>query len=313
MERGPEIAFYQVDAFTDRPFRGNPAAVFLHEEPLDPRAMQMVAREMNLSETAFVGPERDGAREIRWFTPAVEVSACGHATLAAGHVLMEEAHMKGPVHLRSPAGTITVRDDDGILSMAFPADPAEIELPPSGLLRALGCHEAVPVLRSDQIWMVRLSWGKEVEALTPNMSRLLEADVGDGVLGVAVTAPGGGDVDFVSRFFAPWVGIPEVLKSVLDRHDGGRADDVDADAIVELGPLDLDATAAIVGPERAAELHARSGGLPLLLAALTVTSDDGTPTTIHDAIARRIETLGVATTTLSAAAVLGSDVDLDLL
>lgn len=209
MERGSEIAFYQVDAFTDRPFRGNPAAVFLHEEPLDPRAMQLIAREMNLSETAFVGPLTEGARPIRWFTPAVEVSACGHATLAAGHVLMEEAESRSPVLLRSAGGDVTVRSDDGVLSMDFPSDPPDIELPPSGLLRALGCHEAVPVLRSDQIWVVRLSWEKEVEALTPNISRLLEADVGDGVLGVAVTAPGGGGVDFVSRFFAPWVGIPE--------------------------------------------------------------------------------------------------------
>ena len=93
----------------------------------------------------------------------------------------------------------------------------------------------------------------------------------------------------------------------------GRSDDLDADAEIELGPLDVEATAAIVGPERAAELHARSGGHPLLLAALTGTADDGTPTTIQDAIARRIETLGVATTTLSAAAVLGGDIDLDLL
>ena len=209
MERGPEIAFYQVDAFTDRPFRGNPAAVFLHDEPLDPRAMQLIAREMNLSETAFVGPPAEGARPIRWFTPAVEVSACGHATLAAGHVLMEEAGTENPVDLRAAGGVITVRSEEGILSMDFPADPPEIELPPSGLLRALGCHEAVPVLRSDQIWVVRLSWEKEVEALSPNISRLLEADVGDGVLGVAVTAPGSGGVDFVSRFFAPWVGIPE--------------------------------------------------------------------------------------------------------
>ena len=210
MQRGPEVAFYQVDAFTDRPFRGNPAAVFLLDERVDPRGMQLLAREMNLSETAFVGPPGEGGiREIRWFTPAVEVTACGHATLAAGHVLMTEAGVEPPVRFQAAAGPVTVRSDGGVLAMDFRADPPEIELPPSGLLRALGCHEAVPVLRSEQVWVVRLSWEKEVAALTPNVSRLLEVDVGDGVLGVAVTAPGTGDVDFVSRFFAPWVGIPE--------------------------------------------------------------------------------------------------------
>lgn len=95
--------------------------------------------------------------------------------------------------------------------MALPADPPEIELPPSGLLKALGCHEAVPVLRAEQVWVVRLAWQKEVKAIQPDIPRLLEVDPGDGVLGVAVTAPGAknADYDFVSRFFAPWVGVPE--------------------------------------------------------------------------------------------------------
>ena len=169
MELGPHIRFYLVDAFTDRAFHGSTAAVFLPDEPLNPRAMQLMAREMNLSETAFVQNGGD-AWEIRWFTPTVEVSVCGHA---------------------------------------LAADALEIDLPPSGLLRALGCHEAVPVLRSSQIWVVRLSWQKEVEALTPNVSTLLEVDIGDDMLGVAVTAPGMEGADFVSRFFAPWVGVPE--------------------------------------------------------------------------------------------------------
>src|SRR5688572_17183346 len=99
---GPsELKFFQVDAFTSRPFRGNPAGVFLLDEPLEPRAMQLLARETNLSETAFVGPaDASGARDVRWFTPAVEVSLLGHATLAVAHVLLREMGGSPPVHLR---------------------------------------------------------------------------------------------------------------------------------------------------------------------------------------------------------------------
>ena len=208
MELGAQVPFYQVDAFTDRPFHGSPAAVFLPNEPLEPLAMQLMAREMNLSETAFVMPAGDNW-EIRWFTPMVEVSAFGHATLAAGHVLMEEKGLRGPIRFESPSGAVVVEGRPGDLSMSLPSDAPEIELPPSGLLRALGCHEAVPVLRSRSIWVVRLSWQKEVEALTPNVPTMLDVDIGDGMLGVAVTAPGLDGADFVSRFFAPWVGIPE--------------------------------------------------------------------------------------------------------
>lgn len=208
MELGAAIPFFQVDAFTDRPFHGSPAAVFLPPEPLDPRAMQLMARETNLSESAFVYPAGENW-QIRWFTPMVEVAACGHATLAAGHILAEEKGVPLPLSFDSPSGAVVVDSRDGVLSMTLPTDAPEIALPPSGLLRALGCHEAVPVLRSRQIWVVRLSWQREVEALTPNVPTLLDVDVGDGMLGVAVTAPGIDGADFVSRFFAPWVGVPE--------------------------------------------------------------------------------------------------------
>jgi len=210
MARPAEARFYQVDAFTDRPFKGNPAAVFVLEGPIDPRAMQLLARETNLSETAFVSPpDEAGLWEVRWFTPAVEVSLCGHATLAAGHVLMTELGGSAPARFASASGPLDVYLEDGMLSMTVSADPPTIDLPPSGLLRALGCHEAVPVLRARQLWVVRLSWQKEVEALTPNIPQLLEVDPGEGVLGVAVTAPATEEADFVSRFFAPWVGVPE--------------------------------------------------------------------------------------------------------
>jgi PhzF family phenazine biosynthesis protein len=172
--------------------------------------MQLLAREINLSETAFVAPaEVGGTPEVRWFTPAVEVSLCGHATLATGHVLITELGADPPARFASAGGPLEVELEDGLLSMTVSADPPVIDLPPSGLLRALGCHEAVPVLRARQLWVVRLSWQKEVEALVPNIPRLLDVDPGEGVLGVAVTAPATEDADFVSRFFAPWVGVPE--------------------------------------------------------------------------------------------------------
>jgi PhzF family phenazine biosynthesis protein len=172
--------------------------------------MQILARETNLSETAFVGPPGEGGmRQVRWFTPAVEVSLCGHATLAVGHVIANELGGESPIEIDSAGRAMTVRAEGGLLTILLSADPPTIALPPSGLLRALGCHEAVPVLRAEQVWVVRLSWQKEVEALSPNIAQLLDVDPGEGVLGVAVTAPSPDDVDFVSRFFAPWVGVPE--------------------------------------------------------------------------------------------------------
>jgi PhzF family phenazine biosynthesis protein len=210
MARPSEVRYFQVDAFTDHPFSGNAAGVFILEEAMDPRAMQLLARETNLSETAFVSPaDESGVREVRWFTPAVEVSLHGHATLAVGHVIVNELGGESPVDLESSTGPIRVRVTDGMLSISMPADPPTIALPPSGMLRALGCHEAVPVLRARQVWVVRLTWEREVEALAPHVPEMLEVDPGEGVLGVAVTAPALADADFVSRFFAPWVGVPE--------------------------------------------------------------------------------------------------------
>jgi PhzF family phenazine biosynthesis protein len=210
MARPAEVRYFQVDAFTDHPFRGNAAGVFILEEPMDPRAMQLLARETNLSETAFVSaPDGDGVREVRWFTPAVEVSLYGHATLAVGHVVVNELGGESPVHLESGSGPISVVSRDGMMSISVASDRPTIALPPSGLLRALGCHEAVPVLKARQVWLVRLTWEREVEALSPHVPDLLEVDPGEGMLGVAVTAPALTGADFVSRFFAPWVGVAE--------------------------------------------------------------------------------------------------------
>ena len=133
------IAYYHVDAFTDRPFAGNPAAVCLLEEVRAADWMQSVAAEMNLSETAFVRPLADGF-ELRWFTPAIEVELCGHATLAAAHALWTEGVVgaEQTIRFHTKSGVLTCTQNDGLIELDFPATPAQEVDPPAGLLEALG-------------------------------------------------------------------------------------------------------------------------------------------------------------------------------
>ncbi len=190
-----------VDAFSDRPFAGNPAAVCRLPGAVDGGWMKNLAREMNLSETAFLIPEGDGYR-IRWLTPAVEVDLCGHATLASAHVLFGEgAHS---VSFSSRSGPLTAaRLADGWIRLDFPGTaPAECE-PPEGLLEALGC-QAVWVGRSRFDYLVEVDSEATVRSLQPDHSRLGKLDV----RGIMVTARGQ-DHDFVSRFFAPGAGVDE--------------------------------------------------------------------------------------------------------
>lgn len=211
MSNGSPIPFYQVDAFTDQPFGGNPAAVCLLESPLSSDQMQEIAAEMNLSETAFLGPlEEDGTRRLRWFTPAVEVPLCGHATLATAHVLLREVRERPPFRFNTLSGVLVVDDaGDGWLRMDFPSDPPRPTPPPDGLLSALGCGDDSPTLLGVKGWIVRVETEAEVRALAPDIPALARVDPGPTALGVIVTAPGDGDVDFVSRFFGPWVGVDE--------------------------------------------------------------------------------------------------------
>jgi predicted PhzF superfamily epimerase YddE/YHI9 len=169
----------QIDAFADRPFTGNPAAVCLLEREADADWMQAVASEMNLSETAFVHPRDDGFG-LRWFTPATEVDLCGHATLAAAHALWSEG-------------------------LDFPATPVESEGAPDGLLDALGV-EADFTGRSRFDALVVVDCAQRVQALEPDFAELARVPV----RGVIVTGPSDdARFDFVSRFFAPAVGIDE--------------------------------------------------------------------------------------------------------
>jgi PhzF family phenazine biosynthesis protein len=200
------IRITQVDAFTDRPFAGNPAAVCIVDAATDAAWMQRVAREMNLSETAFLHPEADGYR-LRWFTPAVEVDLCGHATLASAHVLWEEGHLEpgqsARFHTRS--GLLTAdRAADGIW-MDFPAAPPSPAETLPELEQALGAPP-VYVGRSRFDTLVEVESEDVVRALRPDIAALRNIPA----RGVIVTARSESpEFDFVSRFFAPAVGVDE--------------------------------------------------------------------------------------------------------
>ncbi len=197
---------YQVDAFTQEPFTGNPAAVCLLPEAYPASWMQSVAAEMNLSETAFLWPMADGF-SLRWFTPTTEVNLCGHATLASAHILWEIGALprSQAAQFHTKSGRLSaVSKADGI-EMDFPAAPAEPAQVSAELLAALGIEPAA-TLKSGQKFMIVVEDQEIVRQLTPDfaaMSRL----AGCGV--IVTSAADMGEFDFVSRYFAPWVGINE--------------------------------------------------------------------------------------------------------
>lgn len=200
------IRAFKVDSFTAEPFSGNPAGVCLLIEPRDERWMQAVAREMNLSETAFLLREGDRFR-LRWFTPAVEVELCGHATLASAHVLWEEG-----VLAPSETARFATRSDElrasrsgDLVELDFPAKPEQPAEPPENLLEAL---RVKPLYLGRNVfdYLLLLDSEEAVRAVSPNFALLRSVTV----RGVIVTAPSARpEFDFVSRFFAPAVGVDE--------------------------------------------------------------------------------------------------------
>jgi PhzF family phenazine biosynthesis protein len=198
------VKIVQVDAFTSRPFAGNPAAVCVLPSAPDEVWMRDVAREMNLSETAFLHPENGGYR-LRWLTPAIEVDLCGHATLASAHVLWEDGHIPAGAeacfHTRS--GLLTCRRNGAWIEMNFPAKLAEPAEAPGQLAEALGA-DLLYVGRNQFDFLVEVADEATLRSLKPNHHLLRQLPV----RGVIVTARGG-EYDFVSRFFAPGSGVDE--------------------------------------------------------------------------------------------------------
>ena len=200
------LTIFQVDAFTSTPFAGNPAAVCMLDTLPEDGWMQKLAREMNLSETAFLVRQEDGFN-LRWFTPKVEVNLCGHATLASAHILWTEGHLapdqEARFHTRS--GLLTAKQEDGWIIMNFPVDNArDIKIRPE-LIKALNAP-ICEVYEGTVGYIVEVNSEEVVRAVQPNVEILKTLPA----KGLVVTSPANGtEYDFVSRFFAPALGIIE--------------------------------------------------------------------------------------------------------
>jgi PhzF family phenazine biosynthesis protein len=212
-----KIRIYQVDAFTDVPFGGNPAGVCILEKPLAVKLMQSIATEMNLSETAFAVKKTDSAIQdqeefdLRWFTPTVEMDLCGHATLATARILFDEYGVKGEtIRFATKSGELALSRNGDRLSMDFPADPTDrIEIP-DDVLKAFDIDKAIETGRSRRMGMplIEVASAEILRSLKPNFNRIL--DLGDEFGSAVVTARSDESrFDFISRFFGPKLGINE--------------------------------------------------------------------------------------------------------
>ena len=217
MEGSKVIPTYVVDAFTDIQFRGNPAAVCLLEDELSEEVMQKIAFEMNLSETAFVRsleekPISESRKfSLRWFTPKVEVPLCGHATLATAWILFDDVKLtsKEIVFETLSGMLIAKKESEGVL-LDFPkSEPLPYE-PPMELLSALGIseYEACQLAEKSKKILIHLKDEETVLKVEPDFDAMSDLSFED-MIGVIITAAGSSPYDFISRFFAPWVGVPE--------------------------------------------------------------------------------------------------------
>lgn len=198
---------FHVDAFSGRPFGGNPAAICFLTEPRSYIWMQRLAEEMNLSETAFLLKEADGYN-LRWFTPTVEIELCGHATLASAHILWEQGYLDRDqeAHFSTMSGWLHARQSQGWIEMDFPAEPAVEATAPKELLKALDGPSITFVGQNRFDYVIEVDSETSLRALIPDLNLLKQLPI----RGVSVTAPSASpEYDFVSRFFAPAVGISE--------------------------------------------------------------------------------------------------------
>lgn len=200
------MKIYQVDAFTEKPFSGNPAGVCVLNEKLDEKLMQKIALEMNLSETAFLVRNNDGY-DLRWFTPTGEIDLCGHATLASAHILWEKGFLKEGQEARfsTKSGLLAAKMKWSWIELNFPALPEEETEPPAGLLESLGV-EATYVGKNIFDYLVEVESEETVRIMKPDFVNLSKVPA----RGVIVTSRAKAkEYDFVSRFFAPEVGVWE--------------------------------------------------------------------------------------------------------
>lgn len=198
-----KLRIFQADAFAAELFRGNPAAVVPLDKWLPDELMQKIALENNLSETAFFISEGDHFH-IRWFTPKAEVNLCGHATLASAHILFNElGYGKDFIQFQSKSGVLTVRKTDGLLQLNFPADFVRLEPANDALNAALGI-QATETYKGRTDYLLLFDSEEQIRNLKPDFQLLYQTDA----RGIICTAKGN-EVDFVSRFFAPKVGVNE--------------------------------------------------------------------------------------------------------
>jgi PhzF family phenazine biosynthesis protein len=201
-----KIPLFQIDAFTSEPFKGNPAAVCLLNEEIPDSQMQKIALEMNLSETAFLLEENGGYR-LRWFTPVTEVNLCGHATLASAYLLFNKSFMSRDqlIYFYTRSGELQAMMADGWVTLNFPAFEEKPFIETDKVREALGVNP-VEVVKSGENVIVELETSDEVRNLNPDFIKLMKIPLH----GVAVTARSDvPEYDFISRYFAPWVGIDE--------------------------------------------------------------------------------------------------------
>lgn len=198
---------YQVDAFTNQMFQGNPAAVCVLSSPVSDDWMQKVAREMNLSETAFLLKYEEGYN-LRWFTPTTEVSLCGHATLASAHVLWSEHYLESNQEAKfyTRSGVLVARRLEDWIELDFPLKPVRETTTPQGLIEALGIDKAVSIGKSDSNYVIEVDSPQVIRSLCPDFPRLTQI----GHEGYIVTSLSDKpDFDFISRYFDPAEGINE--------------------------------------------------------------------------------------------------------
>ena len=200
-----KLKIYQIDAFTDHVFGGNPAAVCILDKWLDTKLMQNIAQENNLAETAFI-VQKNASYELRWFTPETEVDLCGHATLASAYVLYNHyGHLENTIRFYSPrSGELLVnKANNGFMIMDFPSDKIVAIQGNTEINKAIGLTPE-RTIKGKTDYLLIYSSQEEIEQIEPNFALLDKLDC----RGVIVSAPGD-NVDFVSRFFAPQCGIPE--------------------------------------------------------------------------------------------------------